>query len=98
MIYRISNIIQGLLWLIGLSLHNKYAGECCPDFSCCRSGYSTPFKVRVWYLLHAWLVRPLRTLWFKWFRPSISRDRLCSGFGFFPDGSTCNGCMDCRRF
>ena len=28
-------LIQGLLWLDEISVHNDVDEECCPDFSCC---------------------------------------------------------------
>lgn len=94
MIYRLSNIIQGLLWLFGMATHNKIADECCPDFSCC-CGKITPFKGRVRELFFVWAVRPLKPLYFKIFHPRISQTRLCSGYRIFPDGSSCPGCLDC---
>ena len=27
----------------------------------------------------------------------FSREVLCSGFGVFPDGKKCPGCLDCRK-
>ena len=100
--YRMSNIIQGLLWLVGLSLHNTYAGECCPDMSCCSAssgGHKVrtiiPFKKRAGYLINTWIVRPFRPVYFRLFHPKVRQDRLCSGYKMFPDGSVCGGCLDC---
>jgi hypothetical protein len=33
--FRFANMVQTSNWLEGVSLHNDYADECCPDFSCC---------------------------------------------------------------
>lgn len=33
--YRDSLIHQTRLWMAGISWHNTYSDECCPDFSCC---------------------------------------------------------------
>lgn len=41
-VYRISNRIQKLLWLMGISIHNVYAGECTPNFSCCANIKDNP--------------------------------------------------------
>jgi len=33
-------------WISGVSLHNDELDECCPDFSCCCEGISTPVEVK----------------------------------------------------
>lgn len=33
--YRVSVRQQLILWMNGKSVHNAFANECCPDFSCC---------------------------------------------------------------
>jgi len=42
---------QGLLWLIGINVHNSITGEYTPDFSCC-SHIRIPFKERLAYMKH----------------------------------------------
>lgn len=42
---------QGLLWLMGINVHNHITDECTPDFSCC-SHIRTPFKERLAYIRH----------------------------------------------
>lgn len=31
----LSTKIQNILWVLGISVHNKVTDECCLDFSCC---------------------------------------------------------------
>lgn len=33
--YQHSALQQNEMWLNGISLHNYFNDECCPDFSCC---------------------------------------------------------------
>jgi hypothetical protein len=33
-------------WVRGNSIHNPTRDECCPDFSCCHAGVTTPTAVR----------------------------------------------------
>lgn len=40
--YRESLAAQLQSWLAGKPVHNDYAGECCPDFSCCQSDLLWP--------------------------------------------------------
>jgi hypothetical protein len=32
---RLTLYIQGLLWFIGIAIHNHYRNECTKDFNCC---------------------------------------------------------------
>lgn len=32
---RITVWLQGLLWFLGVAIHNAYRDECTPDFNCC---------------------------------------------------------------
>jgi len=34
------------LWLLGMSIHNDEADECCPDFSCCDYTLLAPYEER----------------------------------------------------
>lgn len=38
---------QLILWVLGISWHNKYIGECTPDFSCCCKQCKLPFWERI---------------------------------------------------
>lgn len=31
----ITRIMQGVLYVCGISIHNNFTDECVPDFSCC---------------------------------------------------------------
>jgi hypothetical protein len=33
--YKLTVFIQSILWLFGISVHNRIFNECVPDFSCC---------------------------------------------------------------
>lgn len=41
--------IQGLLYVFGISIHNKITDECVHDFSCCYPELKNSFKKRVNY-------------------------------------------------
>lgn len=34
-IYKITHLFQFILWKIGIAWHNRFSGECTPDFNCC---------------------------------------------------------------
>ena len=34
--YTESLVHQLRMWIHGVSIHNAFSDECCPDFSCCR--------------------------------------------------------------
>lgn len=38
-----TKIRQWLLWMNGVSTHDKTWDECCPDFSCCKPEMKVPF-------------------------------------------------------
>ena len=38
---------QLILWVLGISWHNKYRGECTPDFSCCCKACKLPLWKRL---------------------------------------------------
>lgn len=44
----LSERVQLILWVLGISWHNKYRGECTPDFSCC----CKPCKLPLWKRLN----------------------------------------------
>lgn len=46
-IKNITRIIQGLLYVFGISIHNPYTNECVSDFSCCCKDIHNPFYKRV---------------------------------------------------
>lgn len=48
--FKFANMVQTANWLEGISLHNEYANECCPDFSCCSGGSMWPYQQRVLFL------------------------------------------------
>lgn len=41
-----ARIIQGLLYVFGISIHNKITDECVHDFSCCYPELKSSFKKR----------------------------------------------------
>lgn len=43
----LSERVQLILWVLGISWHNKYIGECTPDFSCCCKPCKLPFWKRL---------------------------------------------------
>lgn len=46
-IYKFSVLAQDTLWLVGVSVHNFLADECCADFSCCEKDMKLSFKERL---------------------------------------------------
>ena len=49
----LSYIVQGSLYIIGISTHNKVTNECCSDFSCCVKECKTKgIKKRAGYVAH----------------------------------------------
>ena len=57
-IYRITVNIQLILWVLGISIHNMYGDECCPDFSCCVPELKEKsFIKRLKYMLRYYFVK-----------------------------------------
>ena len=46
----LTRTMQGILYVLGISLHNYYTNECVPDFSCCEDIY-TPLHKRIKYFI-----------------------------------------------
>lgn len=40
----ITRIIQFILYIFGISIHNNFTDECVPDFSCCINNHSNLVK------------------------------------------------------
>jgi hypothetical protein len=34
-LYRLTVLVQGTLWMLGVPWHNPLSNECTPDFNCC---------------------------------------------------------------
>lgn len=46
-VYNITRIIQGVLYVCGISIHNNFTNECVPDFSCCYKDMHSPIRKRI---------------------------------------------------
>lgn len=43
----ITRILQGILYVCGISIHNNFTDECVPDFSCCCKDIHSPIGKRI---------------------------------------------------
>ena len=43
----ITRILQGVLYVFGISIHNNFTDECVPDFSCCCKYIHSPIRKRI---------------------------------------------------
>lgn len=43
----ITRIMQGILYVCGISMHNNFTDECVPDFSCCCKDIHSPATKRL---------------------------------------------------
>ena len=43
----ITRIMQGILYVGGISIHNNFTDECVPDFSCCCKDIHSPVRKRI---------------------------------------------------
>mgnify|MGYP007129673865 CR=1 FL=1 len=43
----ITRILQGVLYVCGISIHNNFTDECVPDFSCCCKDIHSPIRKRI---------------------------------------------------
>lgn len=43
----ITRILQGILYVCGISIHNNFTDECVPDFSCCCKDIHSPIRKRI---------------------------------------------------
>ena len=45
----ITRIMQGILYVCGISIHNNFTNECVSDFSCCCKDIRNPITKRIKY-------------------------------------------------
>lgn len=48
-INNVTRIIQGILYVCGISIHNNFTNECVSDFSCCCKDIRNPITKRIKY-------------------------------------------------
>lgn len=50
-INNITRTFQGIMYVLGISIHNYYTNECVSDFSCCYKDIHTPLYKRIKYFV-----------------------------------------------